>query len=80
LCNRRTEHVGLDVVRETPPPVDLDDRQPLAVFGLEPLVACDVDLPQGEAELRLELPDLREGSLAEVAALCVVDDDVGGYG
>jgi hypothetical protein len=80
LCNRRAEHVDLDVVGEAPPPVDLDDREPLAVFGFERLVAGDIDLAEREAELGLECPDLRERPLAEVAAGRVVDDDVGGYG
>lgn len=70
----------MDVVREAPPPVDLHDRKPLAVLGLERLVAGDVDLAQPEAELALEPPELRQRPLAEVAALRVVDDDVGGYG
>jgi hypothetical protein len=80
LCNRSTEALDLDVVREAASPVDLDDREPLAVFGLERLVAGDVDLAQGEAELSLELPKLPERPFAEVAALGVIDDDVGGYG
>ena len=80
MCNCLAERVDLYVVGETPPPVDLDDRQPLAVDGFERLVAGDIHLPQGEAELGLERPDLRERPFAEVAALGVVDDDVGGYG
>jgi hypothetical protein len=40
----------------------------------------DVDLAQVESELRLQLSNLRERALAQVAALGVVDDDVGGYG
>jgi hypothetical protein len=80
LCNRSAEGIDLKVVRETAPAVDLDHREPLAVLGLEGIVAGDVDLPQIEAELRLEGSQLFERPLAEVAALRVVDDDVGGYG
>jgi hypothetical protein len=80
LCNRGTEGIGLHVVGETPPSPDLDDREPLAILGLECLVAGDVHLPQVEAELGLKRPYLLESPVAEVAALRVVDDDVGGYG
>jgi hypothetical protein len=80
LCNRGTEGIGLQVVGETPPTPDLDDREPLAILGLERLVTRDVHLPQVEAELALERPHLLERPVAEVAALRVVDDDVGGYG
>jgi hypothetical protein len=67
------------VVGKTSAAVDLDDRQPLAVLGLERLVAADVDLAEREAELCLQLPQSSDGDLAEVAPLRVVDDDVG-YG
>jgi hypothetical protein len=80
LCNRLTERIDVQVVRETAPPVDLDHREPLAILGLEGRVPGDVHLPEGEPELRLELPHLRERPLAEMAALGVIDDDVGGYG
>jgi hypothetical protein len=80
LCNRTAEGVHLHVVRKPPPAVDLDDRQPLPVLRLEGGVPGDVDLAQVEPELPLQLPHLLERSLAEVAALGVVDDDVGGYG
>jgi hypothetical protein len=80
LCNRLAQCVNLDVIGETPPSVDLDNREPLPVPGLECLIARDVDLAQGEAELGLKRPHLRERPLAEVAALRVIDDDVGGYG
>ena len=80
MCNRRAQRIDLDVIGKAPPPVDLDDREPLAVFGLEGLVAGDIDLAEREAELGLERPDLGERPLAEVAARRVVDDDVGGYG
>jgi hypothetical protein len=80
LCNRAAECVDLKVIREAAATVDLDDREPLAVFGLEGLVAGDIDLAEREAELGLERPHLRERPLTKVAARRVVDDDVGGYG
>jgi hypothetical protein len=75
-----TKGIDLNVVRETPPPADLDDREPLAILGLERGIPGDVHLAQGEAELRLERPHLLERPFAEMAALRVIDDDVGGYG
>jgi hypothetical protein len=75
LCNRPAERVGLDVVRETAPPIDLHDRQPLPVLGLEGRVAGDVDLAQIEAELLPQGSHLRERLLAQVAALGVEDGD-----
>jgi hypothetical protein len=80
LCNRFAERSELHVVREAAPTVDLDHGKPLAVLGLERLVARDVHLPQPEAQLDLKRPDLGQRPLAEMAALRVVDDDVGGYG
>ena len=80
MCNRSAEGIDLKVVREAAPAVDLDDREPLAVLGLEGVVALDVDLAEIEPELGLEGPQLLERPFAKVAALRVVDDDVGGYG
>jgi hypothetical protein len=79
LCNRSTEGVGLHVVREPAPAVDLHDRDPLAVLGLEGLVAGDVHLAQVEAELPVQLGDDAAGPLAQVAARGVIQDDLG-YG
>jgi hypothetical protein len=56
------------VVDEPPPAVDLHDRDPFAVGGLELGIAVDRDLPQREAELVLRLRDDPPGRLAEVAA------------
>jgi hypothetical protein len=67
------------VVRETPPPVDLDDRDPLAVLGLEAGIAVDHDLLQLEAELVLRRADDAPGRLAQMAARRGVEDDFG-YG
>jgi hypothetical protein len=80
LCNRFAKDVDLHVVCEATSSVDFDHRKPLAVLVLERVVARDVHLAQPEAELCVELPDLCERPLAEVAALRVIDDDVGGYG
>jgi hypothetical protein len=80
LCNRAAKRVYLEVVCKTSATVDLDDREPLAVFGLERVVASDVDLAQREAELGLQLPQSSDGGLAEVAPLRVVNDNLGDYG
>ena len=80
MCNRLPECVDLDVIGEAPTAVDFDDREPLPVLGLERIVARDVHLAQGKAEFGLKLPHQRERALAEVAALGVIDDDVGCYG
>jgi hypothetical protein len=77
LCNRGPERIGLQVVRETPSAVDLDDRDPLAILRFERLVAADVDLAEIELELALELPQLCDRAVAQVTALRVVDRDVG---
>jgi hypothetical protein len=79
LCNRAPQRLGLDVVREAAPAVDLHDGQPLAIRRLESRLPRDVHLTQGEAELVPKLPDLRQGPFAEMATLRVVDDDLG-YG
>jgi hypothetical protein len=62
------------VVGKTPPAVDLDHRDPLAVRRLELRVPADVDLSQLEAELPAQPTHLLERALAEVAALRVIDD------
>ena len=79
MCNRFPERIGLDVVRETAPAVDLDHREPLPILGLEGGVAADVHLPQIEAELVTERAHLLERALAQVTAFRVKDGDLG-YG
>jgi hypothetical protein len=79
LCNRPAQRVGMHVVDETPAAVDLDHRDPLAVFGLEPGVAVDRDLAQVEAEFVPRRVDDATGGLAEMAASRGVEDDLG-YG
>jgi hypothetical protein len=79
LCNRTAERVRVDVVDEAPPPVDLHDRDPLAVGSLELGIAVDRDLPQLEAELVARCGDNAPGRCAEVAARRGEEDDLG-YG
>jgi hypothetical protein len=79
LCDLTAERIGLDEERERPLAVDLNDREPLAVAGLELRVAADIDLLQVEPEV---VPNGTHDTLrggAEVAPLGVVEDDVG-YG
>jgi hypothetical protein len=79
LCNRTAKRVRVHVVHETPPPVDLDDRDPLAVLRLEPGVAVDRDLPQLEAQLVPRGADDAARRLAEMAAGRREENDLG-YG
>jgi hypothetical protein len=69
------EAVRVDVVHEGALAVDLNDRQPLPIAGLEFGVARDVHLGELEAELVSQLADGRARPLAEVAALRVVQSD-----
>jgi len=79
LCNRTAEGIRVHVVRETRPPVDLDDRDPLAVLRLETGIPVDRDLLQLEAELVPCRGDDAPGRLAEMAARRGIEDDFG-YG
>jgi hypothetical protein len=76
LCNRSAERIELDVVREPPASVDLDDRQPLSIGRFELGIAGDVDLAQLEPELLVQAAHLLECALAQMAPLRVVDDDL----
>jgi hypothetical protein len=69
----------MDVVDEAAPAVDLHDRDPLAVGGLELGIAVDLDLSQLEAELVACSGDDPPGRLAEVAARRGEENDLG-YG
>jgi hypothetical protein len=69
----------VDVVDEAPPPIDLDDRDPLAVLRLQPGIAVDGDFPQLEAELVVCRRDDAPRRRAEVAAGRGVEDELG-YG
>src|SRR5881394_4034573 len=53
LCNGPPQRVRVHVVDETTPPVDLHNRDPLAVRRLQLAVAVDRDLAELEAELVL---------------------------
>jgi len=64
------------VVDETAPPVDLHDRDPLAVGGLELRIAVDRHLPQLEADLVARSGDDTPGRRAEVAARRGEEDDL----
>ena len=68
MCNCPAQRVGVHVVHETAPAVDIDHRNPLAVRGLELGIAVDRHLPQLEAELVARRRDDAPGRLAEVAA------------
>jgi hypothetical protein len=70
LCKRTAERIGVYVVDETPPAVDLHYRDPLAVRGFELGIAVDRDLPQLEVELVLCRRDDAPGRRAEMAARC----------
>jgi hypothetical protein len=76
LCNRTPERVGVDVVDETPPAVDLDDRDPLPVGRLELGIAVDGDFPQLEAQVVVRSADDAPRRRAEVAAGRRVEDDL----
>ena len=65
----------MDVVDETPPAVDLDDRDPLPVPRLELGLAVDRDLAQIEAELVPSGADDAARGLAEMTARRGVEDD-----
>jgi hypothetical protein len=69
----------MHVIDETPPSVDLHDRDPLAVGGLELRIAVDRHLAQLEAELVVRRRDDALCRLAEVAARSGEEDDLG-YG
>ena len=79
LCSRQLppERLRLHVVGADTLAVDLDDRDQLAVAGLELRVAVDRYLDQLEPQFRAKLGELRAGPLAEMAALSFVDNYTG---
>ena len=79
MCNRLPQGFRVDVVGEPAPSVDLDDRDPLPILGLELGVAVDRNLPQLEAEFVMRSTDNAACRLAQVAAGRGVEDDIG-YG
>jgi hypothetical protein len=72
LCEPPAESIGRHEVHERTLAVDLDDREQLAVAGLELRVAVDQDLLELEAELVSELGDSLASALAKVAPLRAV--------
>jgi hypothetical protein len=66
----------MHVIDETPPPVDLHNRDPLAVRSFKFGIAVDRHLTQLEAEIVLRSRDDAPGSGTEVAARCSEEDDV----
>jgi hypothetical protein len=76
LCKRPPQRVGVHVVDETPPAVDLHHRDPLAIRGLELGIAVDRDLAQLEAELVVCRGDDTSSRCAEVAARRGEENDV----
>jgi hypothetical protein len=75
LCKRTAQRIGVYVVDETPPALDLHDRDPLPVSRLELGIAVDRDLPQLEAELVVCRRDDAPCRRAEVAARSREEDD-----
>ena len=67
------------MVREAPPPADLDDGNPLAILGLELGHAVDRHLAQLETELIPRGEHDAAGCLTEMAARRGVENDFG-YG
>ena len=75
MCDLPAHRIGLDEVCERPLAVDLHDRKPLAVAGLELRVTADVDLELEPQLVPRRVNDpARRG--AQVAPLGVVEDDV----
>jgi len=79
LCEFPAQGVGLHEVRERLFPVDLDDRDQLPVARFQLGIAVDFDLLELERRLGADVLEDAASSLAEMAALCVVERDPG-YG
>jgi hypothetical protein len=76
LCSQfPPEGSRVDVVDEGPHSVDLYDRKPLSVAGLEVCVPAYIHLFEFEGHDLVNLPNDLAGTLAEVAAGCVVEGD-----
>lgn len=69
----------MDVVDEAPLAIDLDDRNPLPILGLELRHSVDRHLAQLEAELAARSRHDAPSRRAEMAARRGVEDDLG-YG
>jgi hypothetical protein len=76
LCGHfAPKRIRIDVVDERPLSVDLDHRQPLSIPGLERRIPADVDLRQVERDLFADLLENPPGTLAQVTALRVEEND-----
>ena len=75
MCNRAAQGVGVDVVHEAAPAVDLHDRDPLAIRRFELGIAVDRYLPQVESELVVRRAHHAPSRRAEVAARRRIEDD-----
>ena len=78
LCKPPAESLGVDVVDEGAPPVDLDHGQQLAVARLQVRDAADVHLLELERELRAQPLQNRPRALAQAAARRAVERDARG--
>jgi hypothetical protein len=77
VCRKGTpERRRRHVVRERSPPVDLDDREQLAVAGLQLRVTGDVDFLERERQLVANRRERVARAVAQVATGGVVEDDV----
>jgi hypothetical protein len=76
LCaNLAPKRIRIDVVDECPLPVDLHHGQPFAVLLFELGVASDIDLLELEGYVGADALDDPASSLAQVAALSVIERD-----
>jgi hypothetical protein len=70
------KRIWIHVIDESALAVDLDDGEPLAILRLEPRIPADVDFIELEVDVLADLFENRARSLAEVAALRVIQDDL----
>ena len=71
-----TKRIWIHVIDESALPVDLHDRKPLAILRLEPRLPADIDLLELEVDLLADQFEDRARAFAEVAVLCVIQDDL----
>jgi len=77
LCGEfAPQGAGIHVVDESPLPVDLDDGEPFPVARFQLRIAADVHRLELERHLRPNVFDDLERTLAKVATLCVVEDNL----
>jgi hypothetical protein len=76
LCEPAAQSIRLDEVDERLLAVDLDDREQLAVPGLEPGIAVDQHFLEVEAELVPKRGDGLARTLAKVAPLRAEERDL----